>query len=133
MGAIRRLLDALGKEAQSHRRESPGPSLTIRNWDILDAPTRSLQHLEVSVKGARDEITSGFAMGIRISKFDLEKSTEEEDPEREVHERGRLEDGGPLGRFVGDMGHPRYMLREAGEVHGGGSEAYIGIQEVQCV
>ncbi len=51
--------------------------MTTRNWDNFDAPARSLQHLEVSKKGARDAIASGFAMGIRISKFDLEKSIED--------------------------------------------------------
>jgi hypothetical protein len=58
---------------RSHRRESPSPSHTTRNMDNLDAPTLSLQYLEDSVKGARDAIIGGFAMGIRISKFDLEK------------------------------------------------------------
>ncbi len=39
-------------------------------------PPRSL-YLEDSVKGARDAIIGGFAMGIRISKFDVEKSLED--------------------------------------------------------
>ncbi len=40
MSAIRRNLDALGKEAENHRRKSPGPSCNVNN---LDAATRSLQ------------------------------------------------------------------------------------------
>jgi hypothetical protein len=48
MSAIRRNLDALGKEVESHRRESPGPSHTTCNVDNLDTPTRSLQYLEDS-------------------------------------------------------------------------------------
>jgi hypothetical protein len=77
MSAIRRILDVLGKEAESHRSDSPGLYQTTRNWDNLDASTRSLQHLEDSVKGARDAIIGGFAMGIRILKLDLEKSLED--------------------------------------------------------
>ncbi len=73
MSAIRRILDALGKEAESHRREKHGLSHTTRYVDNLDAPTRSLQYLEDSVKGAKDAIIRGFAMGIRISKVDLKK------------------------------------------------------------
>ncbi len=48
MSSIRRNLDALGKEVESHRRESPGPSHTTRNVDNLDTSTRSLQYLEDS-------------------------------------------------------------------------------------
>ncbi len=67
----------LGKEAESHRRESPSPSHTTRNWDNLDTPTLSLQYLEDSIRGARDVIIGGFAIGFRISQFDLEKSLED--------------------------------------------------------
>ncbi len=74
---IRRLLDALGKEVQSCRRESSGPSLITLNRDKLYGPTCILQHLEVSVKGTRDAIIDGFAMGFKISKFNLENSMED--------------------------------------------------------
>jgi hypothetical protein len=59
MSAIRRNLDALGKEAKSQRRESLGPSFNACNVDILDAPTCSLQYLEDSARGARDAIIGG--------------------------------------------------------------------------
>jgi hypothetical protein len=45
--------------------------------DNLDAPTHSLQYLEDSARVARDAIIGGFAMSIRISKFNLEKSLED--------------------------------------------------------
>jgi hypothetical protein len=70
-------LDALGKEAENHRRESPAPYQTTRNMDNLDAPTCSLQDLKDSTRGARDAITEGFEMGIHISKLDLEKNLED--------------------------------------------------------
>jgi hypothetical protein len=54
MNVITKLLDMLGKEAKEHKRDSPGPSLTTRAWDDMDAPARSLQHLEASMKGVRD-------------------------------------------------------------------------------
>jgi hypothetical protein len=43
----------------------------------MDAPARSLQHLEVSVKGVRDAMAGGFAMGIKILKPVLENCMED--------------------------------------------------------
>ncbi len=77
MKAIWRSLDAIGKEAESHRRESLGLSQTTRNMDNLDAPTGNLQCQEDSSIGARDAIIGGFVMGIWISKFDLGKRLED--------------------------------------------------------
>ncbi len=77
MSAITRMLDALGREAKEHKRDSSGPSLTTWAWDDMDAPARSLQHLEASVKGVRDAMTGGFARGIKIAKLDLESSMED--------------------------------------------------------
>jgi hypothetical protein len=65
MNAITKLLDALGREAKELKRDSPGPSLTTQAWDNMDAPARSLQHLEASVKGVRDAMIKGFARGSR--------------------------------------------------------------------
>ncbi len=64
ISAIRKHLDAFGKEAENHKRESPAPYQTIGNVYNLDAPACSLQHLEDRARGARDVITRGYAMGI---------------------------------------------------------------------
>jgi hypothetical protein len=43
----------------------------------MDAPARSLQHLEASVKGVKDVMIRAFTRGIKISKLDLESSIED--------------------------------------------------------
>jgi hypothetical protein len=43
----------------------------------MDAPARSLRHLEASMKGVIDAMMGGFARGIEVSKLDLEKSMED--------------------------------------------------------
>jgi hypothetical protein len=77
MNAITKLLDMFGMEAKNHKRDLPGPSLTTRAWDNMDAPAHSLQHLENSVKGVRDAMLGGFSRGIKMSKLDLENCMED--------------------------------------------------------
>jgi hypothetical protein len=38
MNVITRLLDVFGGETKKHKRDSPGPSLTTRALDDMDAP-----------------------------------------------------------------------------------------------
>jgi hypothetical protein len=77
MSAITMLLDELGDKVNGHQRNSPGPSLSTRSYDDMDAPARSLQHLQASVKGVRDTTVGGFARGIKVAKLDLENSMED--------------------------------------------------------
>jgi hypothetical protein len=77
MSVITKLLNELGWETKKHKRDSPGPSLTTQAWDDMDAPARSLQHLEASMKGVRDALIGGFAKVIMVSKLDLESSIED--------------------------------------------------------
>jgi hypothetical protein len=76
MNAITVLLDELGDKVKRHQRKSPGPSLSTQSYDDMDAPARSLQHLQASVKGIRDTMVGGFARGIKVAKLDLENSME---------------------------------------------------------
>jgi hypothetical protein len=77
MSAITMLLDELGDKVKGHQRNSPGPSLSTRSYDDMDAPVRSLQHLQASVKGVRDMTVRGFARGIKVAELDLENSMED--------------------------------------------------------
>jgi hypothetical protein len=74
---IRKLLGALGSEAEAHRRDSPAPFQTRRTSNNLDAMTSSLQYLTDSARSLQDAMKREFAMGIKIAKLDLEKSLED--------------------------------------------------------
>jgi hypothetical protein len=54
MNMIMALLDELGDRVKAHKRQSPGPSLSTRTYDDMDAPARSLLHIQANVKGIRD-------------------------------------------------------------------------------
>jgi hypothetical protein len=77
ISAIRKHLEAHGNEAENHRRDLLALHQTTHNVDNLVALARSLQHLEDSARGSGEAIPRGFAMGIRITKLDLEKSLED--------------------------------------------------------
>ncbi len=47
------------------------------NMDNLDTPGQSLQYLINSAKGLQDAPQRGFAMGIKIARFDLTKNLED--------------------------------------------------------
>jgi hypothetical protein len=74
MNTIQKLLGALGNEAEMHRRDSPVPFQTTHNADNLDAPAHSLQYLRNSARGLQGALERGFAMCIKITRLDLEKS-----------------------------------------------------------
>jgi hypothetical protein len=74
MSAITKLLDELGDRVKGHQKNSPGPLLSTRFYDDMDAPARGLQHLQASVKGVRDTMVGIFARGINRAKLDLENS-----------------------------------------------------------
>jgi hypothetical protein len=53
MTAIRAKLDDLGKRVEAHRRATPTSAFSTRTYDDMDAPARSLAHLQVCAKGLR--------------------------------------------------------------------------------
>ncbi len=43
----------------------------------MDAPARSLAHLQVCAKGLRDAMVGGFSKGIKVAKIALENTLED--------------------------------------------------------
>jgi transcriptional regulator len=74
---IRKLLGALGNEAEAHCRDSLALFQTRRTSNNLDATTCSLQYLTDSARSLQDAMKREFAVGIKIAKLDLEKSLED--------------------------------------------------------
>jgi hypothetical protein len=74
---IRKLLGALGSEAEAHSRDSPAPFQTRRTSNNLDATTSSLQYLTDSAISLQDAMKREFTMGIKKAKLYLEKSLED--------------------------------------------------------
>jgi hypothetical protein len=77
MSSITVLLDERGDRAKAHKRETPGPVMSTRAYDDMDAPACSLAHLWANVKGIRDTMARGFSRGIRVVKLALENRVEE--------------------------------------------------------
>jgi hypothetical protein len=72
MAVIRAQLDELGKRVEAHRRVTPTPAFSTRTYDDMDAPARSLAHLQVCAKGLRGAMVGGFSKGIKVAKIALE-------------------------------------------------------------
>ncbi len=66
--SLRVQLDDLGKRVETHKRATPTPSYSTRTYDDMDAPGRSLAHLQVCAKGLRDATVGGFSKGIKVAK-----------------------------------------------------------------
>jgi hypothetical protein len=77
MTAINAQLDALGTRVEARRRATPTPALSTRTYDDMDAPGRSLAHLQVCAKSLRDAMVGGFSIGIRMAKIALENTLED--------------------------------------------------------
>jgi hypothetical protein len=77
MNAITVQQDKLGDRVKGHQRKSPGPSLSTRSYDDMDAHACSLQHQQASVKGVRDTMVGEFSRGIKVAQLALENSMED--------------------------------------------------------
>jgi hypothetical protein len=62
---------------EAHRRATPTPALSTRTYGDMDAPARSLAHLQVCAKGLRDAMVGGFSKGIKVAKIALENALED--------------------------------------------------------
>jgi hypothetical protein len=77
MAAITAQLDDLGRRVEAHRRATPTPAFSTQTYDDMDAPARSLAHLQVCAKGLRDAMVGGFSKGIKVAKIALENVLED--------------------------------------------------------
>jgi hypothetical protein len=74
MASIRAPLDELGHKAENHKRPTPTPALATRTYDDMDAPARSLAHLQGCVRGLRDATVGGYSKGIKVAKIAAENA-----------------------------------------------------------
>jgi predicted HicB family RNase H-like nuclease len=74
MDSIRSQLDDLGKKAENYKRPTPTPALAMRTYDDMDAPSRSLAHLQGCVRGLRDSTVGGYSKGIKVAKIAVENA-----------------------------------------------------------
>jgi hypothetical protein len=74
MASIRAQLDDLGNKAKNHKRPTPTPALATRTYDDMDAPARSLAHLQGCVRGLRDATVGGYSKGIKVAKIAVENA-----------------------------------------------------------
>jgi hypothetical protein len=65
-------MDDLGKRVEAHRRATLTPAFSSRAYDNMDAPARSLAHMQACAKGLRDAMVGGFSKGIKVAKVALE-------------------------------------------------------------
>jgi hypothetical protein len=47
MSALTMLLDNLGARVKAHKRGTLAPAMSTRTYDDMDAPARSLAHLQI--------------------------------------------------------------------------------------
>ncbi len=74
MASIRAQLDDLGNKAENYRRPTPTPALATRTYDDMDAPSRSLAHLQGCIRGLRDATVGGYSKGIKVAKIAVENA-----------------------------------------------------------
>jgi hypothetical protein len=74
MASIRAQLDDLGARAENHKRPTPTPALATRAYDDMDAPARSLAHLQGCAKGLRDATVGGYSKGIKVARIAMENA-----------------------------------------------------------
>jgi hypothetical protein len=77
MSSITVLLEELGARVKVHKRGTPGPNMSTRTYDDMDAPTRSLVHLQACARGLRNTMVGGFSREIRVAKMALENAMED--------------------------------------------------------
>jgi hypothetical protein len=73
---IKKLLEALGSEAETCRTDLPAPYQTTQNMDNMDAPSHSKEYLAESARSLQEAFQQGFTMGIKMARFNMTKSME---------------------------------------------------------
>jgi hypothetical protein len=67
-------MDDLGARAENHKRPTPTPALATRTYDSMDAPARSLAHLQLCAKGLRAAIDGEYSRGIKMARIAKENA-----------------------------------------------------------
>jgi hypothetical protein len=63
MASLRSQLEELGARMEKHKRPTPTPALTMRTYDSMGAPARSLAHLQRCATGRREAMEGGVLQG----------------------------------------------------------------------
>jgi hypothetical protein len=74
MASLRAQLDDLGARAENHKRPTLTPALAMRTYDSMDAPARSLSHLQLCARGLRAAIDGENSKGIRMARIVMENA-----------------------------------------------------------
>jgi hypothetical protein len=75
MSPIRAQLDNLGARAEGFKRPTPTLAFATRTYDDMDAPARSLAHLQFCAKGLEGAIEGGYSKGIKVAKIAMENAS----------------------------------------------------------
>jgi hypothetical protein len=67
-------LDDLGARAENHKRPTLTPALATRTYDSMDAPARSLSHLQLCARGLRAATDGEYSKGIRMARIETENA-----------------------------------------------------------
>jgi hypothetical protein len=76
VAAIRKLLEAVGSEAEAFWRGSPAPYQSTQNSNNLEAHIRSFVRLYESAGSLKETMQQRFVMGIKMARFSMTKNLE---------------------------------------------------------
>jgi hypothetical protein len=74
MSSIRAQLDDLGTKAENFKRPTLSQAFATRTYDDMDAPARSLAHLQACARGLRNATEGGYSRGIKVAKIAMENA-----------------------------------------------------------
>jgi hypothetical protein len=69
IASLRAQLDDLGTRAENHKTPTLTPALATRMYDSMDAPARSLAHLQLCARGLRAAMEGGYSKGIKMARI----------------------------------------------------------------
>ncbi len=74
MESLQSQLTAMADEVKEYKRPTPNPAANTRAAEGIDAPARSLAHLQGCVDGLRSAIEDEYSIGIRAAKLAVENA-----------------------------------------------------------
>jgi hypothetical protein len=134
--AAEELGEELGEvfEEESESEEEVDGAQGVSSGDLLDL-MRGFGHMQANDSGWPDASYPRFKKKWRAYRETYHSAVNNDLAARALRDkclkRGRAPDGEPPRRPAGDVGDPRHLLRETGEVHGRSTLANSGLQEIQ--
>jgi hypothetical protein len=138
MLSIRAQLDDLGTKAENFKRPTTIPAFATRTYDDMDAPARSLAHLQACARGLKNATEGGYSRGIKVAKIAMEnaigdfKATVARVKEACKWKQGTAKDWYAKGvDFCGDLMEEATQALQEAEAREA-AEAKVRIMEDQC-